>query len=391
MVGDAQFQDSCREILEGLIACNSENPPGNERIVADFVHERLIGWGIPSEVYAVESHRPNLVATITGLGPGKRLILQSHLDTKPAYATDNERTAWLTDPFTATAKGDRVYGLGACDTKGGVCSQLAAFHWLFEHRDSWRGEVVWQGVADEENGSQFGAKVLLDLGLLKADAACVAEPTEMNVSISQLGYAWMKIDITGCPSHAGMPELGIDAVEVAFHLIGEINRQLAQVTQDNRFPGHPRLNVGRIQGGSHQGSVPGECEMWIDIRVFPGQRRKKYYDLVQAAVSKVELATNSSMLAEPILGGGCESNQIDPQNEWAQILNSQLSKLDRSSRCEGFPGGTDARFFSHAGTPAVVFGPGSLRQAHSPNEFVPFTEVVLAARVIATSAQKFLS
>lgn len=391
MIPNSVAAKRCRDWLELLIRCPSENPPGDESAIAVAVAGRLKALGVEVELIGKADRRPNVVARLDSGRPGPRLLWQAHLDTKPASGSRSEEKAWHSDPFQPMWRKGRVYGLGAADTKGGAAAQLAAVEW-FRANGDWSGELVWLGCADEEAGSEFGAAYLLGLGLLEGTAACVAEPTSLAVSTAQLGNAWMEIEVLGRPAHAGRPREGNDAVEAAESLWNAIRGRLEHSPTDDRFPDHPRLNIGRIAGGTHQGSVPGFCNAKIDIRVLPEQDRESLYQLVDDAATEVERERGVTIRTKPVDGGGCESHSVPILEPWSQALSAArivvVPEIEESSH--GFAGGTDARFFAKAGTPAVVFGPGDLAQAHAPNEFVPFGEVVLAARILSGAAGSFL-
>lgn len=378
-------------LLEDMISRPSENPPGDERELASYLVELLGSWSVPVTIVAGEERRPNVIARIYG-GPGPRLILQGHLDTKPARHSESEISRWSTDPFRATRKDGFVYGLGACDVKGGLAAVLAALHGLVSSDARWSGELVFQGVADEENGSMHGAELLLARGLLHADAALVTEPTDMMITTAQLGNSWVEVSISGRAAHAGTPWQGIDAVECGLQLVTRMKDALRERAIDPRFRGHPRLNVGRITGGDHPGTVPGTCHMLLDTRVRPGERREDYLELYRGCARALEHETGASIRLSPHRGGGCEANEVPEDHPWIRQLCAAWEATALGPAPLGvFPGGSDARFFARAGVPAVVFGPGCLEHAHAVDERVREQDVVRSARFLTDAVARFLA
>ncbi|WP_157756725.1 M20 family metallopeptidase [Plantactinospora sp. KBS50] len=376
--------DLCRR----LIALDSQNPPGRETPVAGLVDEVLTAAGFAVRWHAAQPDRPNVVGTLSR-GPGRRLILQAHADTKPAVAA-GAVDRWTHDAFRATEVDGRLYGLGACDTKGGLAAQLVAACALAADQH-WRGELVVQAVADEEDGSRLGAEHLLALGLLDADAAVVAEPTGCLPSLAQLGLAWAEIEVTGRAAHAGTPGEGLDAFRAASAYVAEVDRLVAGLGTAAEFPGHPRLNVGYFALPGHPGTMPGECRLRCDIRVLPGVRLDDVFALYEEAAVTVRRSVGASIAVRPYQGGGRPSHFVEAGHPLAERFRAVQRETDQPVATMPFLGGTDARYFAGAGTPAIVYGPGSLRQAHAPDEYVPLAELTLAARQLTRLAAGYLA
>jgi acetylornithine deacetylase/succinyl-diaminopimelate desuccinylase family protein len=373
----------CRE----LIALPSENPPGAETAVADWVARVLAAAGFDIGWHTAGPGRPNVVARLRR-GDGKRLILQAHTDTKPAVAP-GATSFWTSDPFVAEERDGLLYGLGACDTKGGLAAQLVAACTLAGD-SNWTGELVVQAVADEEDGSRLGAEHLLGLGLLEADGAIVAEPTSCAPSLAQLGLSWAEITIRGRAAHAGNPERGHDAFRTAIDYVAWLDDALRAAESDPAFPGHPRLNVGDFTMPGHPGTVPGECRLRCDIRVLPGHHRDTTFALYEQAAQELMTRSEVKIEVNPYQGGGCQSHRIDSEHPLASAFRFAMRETAQPDRTASFAGGSDARYFAIVGTPAVVYGPGSLEQAHAPNEHVPVDELHLAERQIRAVASAFL-
>lgn len=375
-------------ILENLIAINSENPGANEIEIVDYCKHLLGTQGVDFQIISHHANRPNIIARLEGR-PGRKLIYQSHLDTKPAHHHGATSGRWSYPPFQATRVGDRIYGLGACDTKGGAAAQLAALLTLARKWTPDLPTIEWQGVADEEDGSGHGAEFLARKGLLKADFAVVAEPTNGRVSIQQFGSVWMEVNILGQQAHGGMPWLGHDAIAVALEMIA---RMKTLVGTRARAPGasfHPAVGVRIFEGGGHAGTVAGTCRFVADIRVPPTEERATYIAIWQQVAKDIEKDFSVSITLNAASGGGCNPNSLtDPdllehvedawQHAFAEPLSPQL-----------FFGGSDARYFAACGVPSIVLGAGDLAHAHSPDEFTPVSDVLRCERFLTILPDRF--
>lgn len=373
----------CRD----LIALPSPNPPGNEEAVIVCAAIVLDRAGFDLQILEPEPGRGSLVARLTR-GRGRRLILQAHADTKPAGPV-GVPGGWTSDPFVPVERDGLLVGLGACDTKGGLAAQLVAACELAGSPD-WSGELVVQAVADEEDGSRLGAEHLLAAGLLEGDGAVVAEPTGCLPSLAQLGNAWSEITIEGRGAHAGHPERGQDAFRAATRLVAVIDDLLTALPTHPAFPHHPRLNVGDLTLPGHPGTVPGACRMRCDIRVAPGADRDALHVLYRRAAEQVAAEHAVTVSTEHYQGGGCRSHEIAADHPLALAFLEVQHETGEPLRTLPFAGGTDARYFAVAGTPAVVHGPGHLEQAHAPDEFVPVAQLRLAQRQLVALARRFL-
>jgi acetylornithine deacetylase/succinyl-diaminopimelate desuccinylase family protein len=385
--GGARTQVDVVDLCRGLIALPSENPSGGETAVAAKVADLLSVAGFEIGWHEAVRNRPNVVARLRR-GNGRRLILQAHADTKPAVAP-GATSLWTTGPFSAEERAGLLYGLGACDTKGGLAAQLVAACALTDD-PSWSGELVVQAVADEEDGSRLGAEHLLALGLLDADGAIVSEPTGCAPSLAQLGNAWAEITIGGRAAHAGTPGRGHDAFRAALRYVAELEAILRGTETDPEFPGHPRLNVGDFAMPGHPGTVPGQCRLRCDIRVLPGSERDATFGLYEKAAEALRTRSNVTVAVTRYQGGGCQSHRIDADHLLAQAFRLAQAETGQPASATSFAGGTDARYFASAGTPAVVYGPGSLEQAHAPDEYVPVAELRLAEQQIRVASLAFL-
>jgi acetylornithine deacetylase/succinyl-diaminopimelate desuccinylase-like protein len=379
------------QLLKRMIAIPSHNPGGSELAIVEYCREVLSDRGLRSEIVADRAERPNLIARIGDPARGRTLIFQSHLDTKPPAQAGPHHEAGSADPFDPIEEDGIVYGLGACDTKGGAAAQLAALLELASRPESLSGALVWQGVADEEHGSRYGAEVLLARGLLNADAAIVAEPTNAVPTLQQLGNCWIEITVTGLAAHGGTPWRGHDAIDAALAMVADMRAIIAQIPRSTEFPIHPIVRIGLIEGGGHAGTVASTCRVLTDIRVRPGQTREEFIALWQQVAARCAERCLVQVTLCEFAGGGCEPHAIaadqpfavSMQRAWRRCVGTAMPR-------HSFCGGSDARYFARVGTPAIVLGPGDLQYAHAPGELVPVREVHDTKRLLIALAEEFL-
>jgi acetylornithine deacetylase/succinyl-diaminopimelate desuccinylase-like protein len=370
------------EILQRLVESPSENPPGDEEDVAAFCANLLESLGADVVVHRAAPRRPNVIASFGRNGAGATIVLQAHLDTKP-IEHHGGRAAWSTDPYKLTVRDDKAFGVGAADTKGGAAAQLAAVARLVS-TVALHGELIWIGAADEENGSLLGTRHLREQGLLRGDFAVVAEPTECRPSLAQLGNVWLRIEASGHGGHAGTPWVARDAVAAIFCCLDGIQELVERRTPDSRFPGHPRVNVGFINGGAHCGTIPDACVAHIDVRLRPGETRERTTAEFVNVACDVATKSGVEISVTPYAQGGCSAHEVNPQNRYVADF---VAAASASGGPLPFPGGTDAYLFGESGIAALVYGPGSLAQAHGPNEFVEVAQV----RRAAATYERFLT
>ncbi|WP_300531913.1 M20/M25/M40 family metallo-hydrolase [Maricaulis sp.] len=369
-------------LLADLIAINSENPGGSEAEIVGFCAALLQRHGISSEIVEVQPGRPNLIARLEGRND-RKIIYQAHLDTKPAFHAGADADAWTRPPFHPTREGDRLYGLGACDTKGGAAAQLVAMIRLAQTWSRDMPTLEWQGVADEENGSLYGAEHLCESGALEADFAVIAEPTDGRVSFEQMGSIWVDITVEGEQCHGGMPWLGADAMTAGLELIEVMKAAVAQRERHPAVRFHPDVGIRILEGGGHAGTVAGHLRIVSDIRVRPDEDREDYRALWQQAAAQICDRHNVRIGIGEAAGGGCEPHGLKDASLRRTIESAWLDEFGQALEPSFFYGGSDARYFARVGTPAIVFGAGSLAHAHAPDEFVPVDEVLQCERFLS--------
>jgi acetylornithine deacetylase/succinyl-diaminopimelate desuccinylase family protein len=394
----AERRDELLTYAAELIATPSINPPGDERQVAQLAADRLRELGASDvQIHEAAPNRHNVIATFTGTKAGPVLLLNGHLDTKPA----GDPAHWLTPPFEPTVNDGMLIGLGAADMKGAVAAITYA-----------AGAVAAAGVggtltvvfnADEEAGGAYGSKWLADRGLLRADACMIAEPCGVHEDWDRLrlvsrGVAIFRVAVRGTQMHSSLSE-ELPSINANLEMAKLMVRMSAAASTMLRFTPHalddqgPTFNIGlHVQGGIGYGVLPGSAEFLCDVRALPGMTAESIEADVRAFIASVE-AEDPDLHTEFEMLNWTPPAEIASDHALVTALQQAAeSVLGVRPPLGIFPGGTDAPFFNLAGIATVpAFGPGLLPHAHAPNEAVSTESILNAARIYAIAATTFLS
>jgi acetylornithine deacetylase/succinyl-diaminopimelate desuccinylase-like protein len=353
------------QLLAELIALPSVNPAflpagdlrAGERRVADYLASNAASAGLPVEFQEVHAlpGRSNLIVRYGPSRPRRRILLAPHLDT--VGAVDMPETHF--QPRTRAAK---MHGRGACDTKGSVAAMFTALLRLARSTPPRETEVIFAGLADEENG-QEGSRALAALPW-KADLAIVGEPTELKVITAHKGDLWLKLTTRGQAAHGARPELGVNAVHAMAKVIDALENNYARILRRRKHPvlGSPTINVGMVRGGTQPNIVPDHCEIEIDRRTIPGEKdRTVQREIVRFLAGRDLNVGLASAKTKPCLP--LETDARLPLVRQFMELTGQRSPLGVDYFC-------DASILAGGGTPSVVFGPGNIAQAHTQDEWI---------------------
>ena len=360
-----------------LLAFNTINPPGQEYHCVKYLGKILENGGFKTNFYEFEEGRKNLIARLEGRGNKLPICFTGHIDTVPLGAAQ-----WSKDPFKGEIEGDKVYGRGSTDMKGGVAAMVIACLRLAELSKSTAGITLIITVS-EETGCQ-GAYHLAQSGnvLEKAGALIVGEPTSNYPLIGHKGALFLEAQTRGIAAHGSMPEKGVNAIYKAAQAV----RKLQQF--DFNFPSHPifgspTLNVGTITGGVNINSVPDQATIGIDIRTVPGQSNKDVYEILKSYLGEtVELKC--------LTDAGAVS--ADQEHEWIQeVFEIMEPFLNERPLARGASYFTDASVLAPAlgNPPTIILGPGEPEMAHKTDEFCYISKIEEAAEAYVEIGRKW--
>ncbi len=359
--------------LAELVRINSVNPayaggPG-EGEVAAWIERFCAARGLETWRQEVWPGRPNVIVRLPGRNPGRRVILEAHMDTVSVQGM-------TIPPFEPRIADGRLHGRGACDTKGGLAAMLHAVASLHAEGNVPPCEVWLAAVVDEEFA--FRGVVRLCEGLT-ADAAIVAEPTSLRAVIASKGVLRWRIRVRGRAAHSSKPHLGVNAISHMARVVLALEEDHARLaTATHPLLGPATCNVGVIHGGVQVNFVPDECVIEVDRRLLPGEASTAvlahYRGLLDAL--QAEFPTLRAEMEAPLLVD--EALETPETAGVARTASAVLAAQGRDGRLCGVPYGSDASKLSRQGVPSIVFGPGSIDHAHAAVEFVDLAEVEAA-------------
>jgi acetylornithine deacetylase/succinyl-diaminopimelate desuccinylase family protein len=369
------------KLLSELIALPSVNPAfaslgdsrAGEQRVADFLAVTAARAGLEIEFQKVLPGRTNLLARIRPKGKISRTILLApHLDTVPPAS---ERQ------FIPRKKNGRLFGRGACDTKGSVAAMLSAVCALAKSKNRpLQTEIIFAGLVDEES-AQAGSRALAASGL-KADLAIVGEPTSLQVVTAHKGNIWLQLETRGKAAHGSRPELGRNAIHSMARVVDALETDYAKLLRKrHRHPllGPATVNVGTICGGTQPNIVPDACVITIDRRTLPGETESGVKNEIGTFLARKKLqAVFSSARNAP-----CHPMETDAKLPLVQ----QFLGVARQRKPAGVHYFCDAAVLAEAGIPSVVFGPGDIAHAHTPDEWISLRSLERAQQMLV----RFLS
>jgi acetylornithine deacetylase len=355
-----------------LVAIESVNPglsagAADEEQIARHVAEWCEAAGLDVVVDEVAAGRPNVVAVARGSGGGRSLLLNAH--------TDTVGVAGMVTPFPAHIDGDRLYGRGAYDMKGSLAAAMVAI--ARARRLQLRGDVILAAVVDEELGS-IGTERLVES--TRADAAIVAEPTELRVCVAHKGFLGFEIEVRGRAAHGSRPDLGIDAIARMGHVLVRLEALDAELRSNS---GHPLLGTGSlhaslIEGGQEFSSYPARCLLTGERRLIPGETRSQVEEELERLLDGIEGSGRLTFGREPL--------ETDPGTE---IVTLALDHVGVDG-VHGVPFWTDAALLSDAGIPTIVLGPAG-DGAHAEVEWVDLASLERCAEIYLAIAEEFCS
>lgn len=370
--------------LSQLIACpsiSSTQPSwdqGNKEVI-----QLLATWfeqlGFNIEIQAVPdtSNKFNLLAKL-GSGEGG-LLLAGHSDTVPF-----DENRWQSNPHNVLNQDDKFFGLGTCDMKGffafilQVCKNLSA--------DQLKKPLYILATADEET-TMAGARFFAKSQAIKPDVAIIGEPTNLVPVVMHKGHMSHRISVEGKSGHSSKPNLGINAIEIMYKVIGQLIElkekfQLNYQNQAFDVPA-PTLNLGAISGGDNANRICGHCHLDIDLRSLPGMSDDELINWLGEALKP---------LAE-LYPGRVSFKEMHPSSpSFEQKKPSTLIDIAQEisgHSCCAVNYATEAPYIQQLGCQTIVLGPGSIDQAHQPNEYLAHSEIDKTEKLLTKMIQHY--
>ena len=371
------------EMINGLIGSPSVSCISADLDMSNLpVIELLANWlqplGFKTEIQHIkDSNKANLIATL-GSGSGG-LILSGHTDTVPC-----DDSLWSSSPFAVDQRDNRLYGLGTADMKAFLALAIEAAT-SFD-ASQFQQPLIILATADEET-SMSGAKAIAEAGYPKARFAVIGEPTSLKPIRAHKGMMMESIRLTGQSGHSSDPALGHNAMEAMYLVIGELMKWREELQAKHKNPFFkipvPTMNFGHIHGGDNPNRICGSCELQIDIRPLPGMALEDLRHEMQTRLKRL-LANHQIKIETVPLFEGISAVETPAESELVKMCEKLTGHTAGSVAF-----GTEAPFFKQMGIDAVILGPGSINQAHQPDEYIELASINPTVEILKQLIEKF--
>lgn len=393
------------DLTRKLVRIKSENPPGDVTDIAFYVKEYLEENGLTVQLVEPEKGKANLISTLGSGSP--TLVLNGHLDTVPA----GDIARWDIHPYDGALLDNYIYGRGASDMKAAVAGFMMTLLVLSKYEKHLSGKLKFTAVPDEETGSRFGTRYLLDNGLGSGDYVIMGEPTSLElIEIGHKGALWMKLKAYGVPSHGALsPFVGENAIlkiivsiqqmistllyselNLSSEVLPVINKSAEILDKTFGFKGLGEkilkgvtFNVGVIKGGQKINVIPDYCEAEVDIRFPPGISKEDMLNRVRDILGRFELDYEIIDAFDP--------GYTRPDTMLVKELRESVKAILNINPSLYITWATgDSKYYRLRGIPVINYGPG-WEGVHEYNERVKVENIIGVTKVYAVTAYKMLS
>ena len=374
MTRDHNNANDVLETLADLISINSVNPewggPG-EREVAEYVSRFFQQCDVTTWTEEVLPGRFNVYAKLPGKNANQRVVLEAHMDTVSTLGMSMP-------PFEPVRNGNRIYGRGACDVKAGLAAMMHAMREMQMSGEQPPAEVWLAAVIDEEHRYRGVLALLEQLPAGESEqqtVTIVAEPTDCRIAIANKGVLRWQVVTHGVAAHSSKPHTGRNAIIEMMKVVELLQDDADQLTEmTHPLVGSPTLCISMIEGGRQINFVPDRCTLSLDRRLLPGESPQavlEHYRQMVAALPEVHVEFELPLISDEAFDTDINAPVVQTAIQVAGIVGSE-------SRPAGVPFGCDITKLSRAGIPGIIFGPGSIDQAHGAFEYVDIDQVIMA-------------
>jgi len=396
----------------------SQKDGSNEEKVGVFLSRLLEEMGLDVVMEEVEPGSPNVIAMLQGESEGPCLMFECHTD----VVTEGDASEWKYGPFEGKLAGNRIYGRGACDTKGNLAAAIKAVQAISQSGIPFKGRILL-GILVDEEGMMTGVKHFIRQGWANGvNGAIICEPVDNQLCITQKGALRAELMTVGKMSHGAMPLAGLNPIPPMISILEKM-RQLEEEEIERLgkdvFLGYPSITPTVLQapvkGEPQLNVIPYQCRALLDIRTVPGQPHEALKKQLEEIVKEEERSVNASLDSGPLKeiretletslsrGLSFESRlHVFEDRPWTktprgerivQVVSKAIQWVTgKEATYGGVPGATDGTFLSAwAGIPIVTIGAGKWMIPHQKDEWVSVEELELTARIYAASALEFLN
>jgi acetylornithine deacetylase len=368
--------------LQDMVRINSINPDlaqggAGEEEIARWLVTLCQNLGLETHLQYAAPNRPNVIACWRGSGGGKSLLLTGHTDT---VGIEN----MTGDPLDGRIEGERLYGRGSYDMKGGLAATLGAVAALKSGGFQPQGDVILGFVCDEEYASIGMDALVQDV---HADAALLVEPTDGKIVTAHKGFVWLTLETRGRAAHGSLYTQGVDAIAHMGRLLNEIERMENETFPQREHPllGRPSVHASLIQGGLGWSTYPDSCTLKVEHRILPDETPADVTALWNRAIEQLQ-QQDEQFQATVTLDLERPGYEIDRDAPIVATLHEAVTQENTIPTYGGIWAWMDSAILGRAGIPTVIYGTGG-EGAHAAVEFVSLRDVFHCAAVYGRVVQ----
>ena len=370
----------CGRTAKSLIRFDTSGPPAKELPLAKWIKDYLEDIGAQVDLQIVETDRANVIGKI-GEGKAPGLLLSGHIDVVLA----GEPSLWnVTTPFEPKVKDGKLYGRGSCDMKGPDACILNACKKL--SKESFKRQLTVAFTAGEDTGGWYVTRVLSENKVTKKEAifGIIPEPSMMEIVRTHKGRGGAKVFVHGKAAHSSRPELGVNAIMKSSDFLHELKKHQKRLQRKpNEFLGPTTMECTLIHGGFKANIIPDRCLLTINMRLIPGHENPEMIkgwlnDIIKKCKQK-----DPEFKAEFLDVSASPPLNVPEDSEVVMLLKSILRKEPI-----GVPYYTEAVSYTRAGIPTVICGPGSIDQAHTPDEYITLKQLDFGVKIFKEAIKR---
>lgn len=387
------MKDCCSNVVEltkQLINIESTNPGKYETKIGEFIFDCLEDCGAFLEKSEVFPGRSNIRAVLKGQDTKQALVFICHMDTVV------KGDGWTKEAFLAEEDQERIYGRGACDMKSGLACALATFlataKRVKETSIVLQKPLVFIGTVDEEGDMNGVEKVIKDGWVSENDLVLDMEPTDGQLQMAHKGRTWFEVEVQGTTAHASMPEKGADAIAAMAEIISYVRSQIEKCPTHLEL-GKSTVTFGMIDGGYSPYVVPDHCKVTMDLRLVPPMCTEKAEEMLCDAISVGEKNVPGIKCVYKITGDR-PALEINENSLLMVELKKAIKEITgKSANVSTFPGYTDTAVIAGKlqNKNCMSYGPGMLKLAHKPDEYVKKVDIERCYKVFLKLVENLLT
>ncbi len=377
LIDDDEVIQVARDMV-GIPSITNREGPGMLRYLEKWFDD----LGIPCRPVPCSGDRANFFADYSADGRPGRFLFNGHMDTKPV-------DGMTVDPFAAEIRDGRMYGRGACDMKGALAGFMCAFKALVRAGHMPEEGITFYSDIEEEFSGPDGFLSMIEKGYCDGyEAVVCGEPTELQIHLGNMGAIATAFRVGGKAAHASMPHLGVNAIHHAARFVTEY-LDLPYTRETNPYFGPPTVNFEKIEGGRYfEATVPDSCLVCLDTRLIPETTPERVREEFEGLIDRLKREEGIGIEeADPPKSfrpkrGQAAAAAVEADHPIiVRMQEAYRRAMGRDADIAALPGATFVGVMIRRGTPGVLCGPGSIRQAHTEDEWVEVAQLPAAARI----------